>query len=258
MKDSRIITVVPTNTGAGAKFTTVLLAQSILVQQPNAKVAIVDFDFRNPYLAAYLTPEDNFHGIDNLIEKIDANYLTRELFKENMIHITGTKIDLLKGTKLGRNYDIITQNHVEVIISFLREEYDYSLIAVNRMDDNAGTIFAPFRADDIVIVAAQDYMGVLNINKTIDMVEHYRSNKNPIKLFINRRDPRFDEIAYEKERAERGLEVIGSFPYDPTYVDNRYLKTSIGNMVNKKFGGSKFDKTIRNFSTKLLKENSRS
>lgn len=251
MRKSKIITIVPTNTGAGAKFTTVLLAQSILANDPNAKVAIVDFDFRNPYLAAYLTPEDSFHGVDNLLEKIDANYLTRELFKENMVKISGTNINVLKGTKLGGRYDFITKDHVEKIISLLREEYDYSLIAVNSRGDNSGTVFALNKADEVVVVASQDYMGATKLNATIDMVETYRSIRSRIKLFINRRDYRYDEIRFEKETDERGLEVIGSLPYDPTYVDNRYLKSTIGNMVKNRLN-KKWEAKIRPFSQSLL------
>lgn len=253
MSKSRIITVIPTNAGAGAKFTTLLLAESVLANEPNAKVAVVDFDFRHPYLGAYLTPEDKFHGIDNLLEKIDANFLTKDLFRENMVRISGTTIDVLKGTRLGNRYDFIRQDHVETIINFLRNEYDYSFIAVNRMDDNSGTAFALFRADDVVIVASQDYPGVLEINKTIDIVEHYQSSKTPIKLFINRRDYRFDEIRYEKEASTRNLEVIGSIKYDPTYVDNRYLKPTVGNMVKGK--NTKWANEIKPFTKSLLVTN---
>lgn len=251
MRKSKIITVVPTNTGAGAKFTTVLLAQSILVNNPNAKVAIVDFDFRNPYLAAYLTPEDTFHGVDNLLEKIDANYLSRELFKENMVKINGTTIDVLKGTKLGGRYDFITKDHVERIINLLRDEYDYSLIAVNSRNDNSGTVYAINKADEIVVVASQDYMGATKLNGIIDMVEIYRSVRSRIKLFINKRDYRYDEIRFEKEIDERGLEVIGSLPYDPTYVDNRYLKSTIGNMVKNRLN-KKWEAKIKPFTLSLL------
>lgn len=251
MRKSKIITVVPTNTGAGAKFTTVLLAQSILVHNPKAKVAIVDFDFRNPYLAAYLTPEDTFHGIDNLLEKIDANYLSRELFKENMVRISGTTIDVLKGTKLGGRYDFISKLHVETIINLLREEYDYALISVNTRDDNSGTVFALNKADEVVVVAAQDYMGATRLNGIIDMVETYRSVRSRIKLFINRRDYRYDEIRFEKETDERGLEVIGSLPYDPTYVDNRYLKATLASMLKGKVD-KKWAAKIKPFSQSLL------
>lgn len=251
MRKSKIITVVPTNTGAGAKFTTVLLAQSILINDPKAKVAIVDFDFRNPYLAAYLTPEDSFHGVDNLLEKIDANYLSNELFKENMVKIAGTNIDVLKGTKLGGRYDFITKVHVETIINLLREQYDYSFIAVNSRDDNSGTVFALNKADDVVVVAAQDYMGATRLNGIIDMVETYRSIRSRIKLFINRRDYRYDEIRFEKETDERGLEVIGSLPYDPTYVDNRYLKASLANMLKGK-GDKRWLAKIKPFTQTLV------
>ena len=251
MRRSKIITVVPTNTGAGAKFVTLILAQSILVNNPKAKVAIVDFDFRHPYLAAYLTPEDSFHGVDNLLEKIDAHYLTKELFKENMVRITGTQIDVLKGTKLGGRYDFITKEHIETIIGFLKEEYDYSIIAVNCTPDNSGTVFGLNKADEVVIVAAQDYMGATRLDQTVDMVETYRGLRSRNKLFINRRDYRYDEIRFEKEREERSLEVIGSLPYDPTYVDNRYMKTTIANMLRGKTN-KKFDNLIKPFSQSMM------
>ena len=135
----KLFVCMPVMVGNGSKYIATNLAHYTKKLYPDKKVALVDFDFINPYLAEKLSLHDNIHGIDNLTDKIDGNFLDNHLFTENMVKLKNG-VELLKGTKLTHNLDLIKKHHIEKILELLRSLYDFVFIAVSNKV-TSGTVY---------------------------------------------------------------------------------------------------------------------
>ena len=138
----KMFVCMPIVIGNGSKYIATNLSHYTKILYPTKKVALVDFDFKNPYLAERLSLHDTIHSIDNLIDKIDGNFLNETLFFENMIKLKNG-VDLLKGTKITHNVKLIQKNHIEKIISILKNNYDYVFMTVSN-EVLAGTVYGLF------------------------------------------------------------------------------------------------------------------
>lgn len=217
MENAKIILCYPVITGNGAKYTATNLAVAYKEKFSNAKVALVDFDFKNPYLALSMTDHDKVHGIDNLIDKIDAESLTKELFKENMV--TVKDIDVLKGTKLiGRDH-LLTKNHITTIIDFLKELYDYVIIAVSPNVDNSGTVYGIAEADEILLIIKNNLSNYMRLPQAMNILDAYKSTKEDPKVIYNAYTQN-NRVSFNQLFDEYYLKVIGIVPIIPETVDN--------------------------------------
>lgn len=217
MEDGKIIVCYPVVTGNGAKFTATNLAMAYKKKFTNAKIALVDFDFKNPYLALSMTDNDKVHGIDNLIDKIDAESLTKELFKENMV--TVNDVDILKGTKLiGRDH-LITKKHIMTIIDFLKELYDYILIAVSPDVDNSGTVYAISEANEILLIIKNNLNNYMKLSQAVNIVETYKSMREDAKVIYNMYLPN-NRVSFNQLFDEYYLKVVGIVHIIPEAIDN--------------------------------------
>lgn len=242
MNQAKVIVFYPVTQGVGGKYVATNVAHNLKEQQPEKKVALVDFDFRAPYLAGYLTDNDKVHGVDNLIEKIDGGFLDEEMFRENMVTLNG--IDVLKGTKLGKNHYFITQRHVEEILHLLRTMYDVILVSVSSDSDNAATTSALFDADEVVVVSRNDFTCYSGFDGAMDIVNFYKQEDAPLKFVYNQ----FFEssnLDFNPLMSTYGLKVIGVVPFAPETIDNRDLKGKVfGNLMKRKKQESPFDEVV--------------
>ena len=227
---SKIIAVYSVVQGSGAKFLSTNLAYSFSKRYPDAKIALVDFDFRFPYLASAIAPKDEAHGIDNLIDKIDGGFLDRILFEENMIKVKNG-ISLLKGTKLQNNYSLIKKEHIETTIALLKEVYDYIFIVANSEFDTSASIFSCINADEIVLVGQPNYSTYLALDKVCRRVNHYAKSSCRRWFAFNFY---FDSknVDLKQSIKNNNLEVLGLVPFNEEWVDNFNLKENYMNMKN--------------------------
>lgn len=215
--NGKIIVITSVTQGCGAKYIATNLSNVQKFESEN-KIAIVDFDFINPFLAESLALHDETHNIDNLIENIDADFLNDELFLENMIHLKN-KVHLLKGTKLLNHYKIFNEKHITTIIKLLRRNYDYSYIVVNNNNLNAGTIYSLFNADKEIIVARNNYTCLNKLPKTLELINQYKRDDSKVKFIFNQYSP-VNKIDFIELMKENNIEIAGLVEYDSSTVDN--------------------------------------
>lgn len=234
---SKIITIYSIVQGNGAKFIATNLAHSYKKLNPDSKVALVDFDFRYPYLATTLAPQDEIHGIDNLIEKIDGQFLDEILFKENMIHLRNG-VELLKGTKLQNKHSLIERAHIEKVVNFLEKIYDVVIIVANSDFDNSGSIFSAMNSTDIILVGQPNYPTYLNMNNVMKKVKHY-SKQEAKKWFLYNKFYESKHVDLRTVINNNEFTVLGAIPLIHEAIDNIDLKESaiksllVGNRGNR-------------------------
>lgn len=245
---SKIITFYPVMQGVGCKYTATGFAFMLSQMYPKSSIALVDFDFKNPYLAEHLSGHDKVHGIDNLISKIDGNFLTNELFMENMTKIPGL-FDILKGTELVGRDHLITQKHIDRIIELLRKNYEYIVIAVSPGADNAGTVYGLYNADEVVMITRINYACYINLPKATNLVIHFKKARR-INLVYNMYTDNF-HLDFTALVQENGLNVIGGLPYDESTIDNHNISTGIQAKIANKIA-VRYNETLRAIVVKLF------
>lgn len=240
----KIFVCLPVVVGNGSKYVATNLAHYTKIKYPDKKVALVDFDFENPYLAEKLSQADTVHSIDNIIDKIDGNFLTVELFNENMITLKDG-VSLLKGTKINNSSKIIQQTHIEKIIELLKAEYDYVFIAVSN-NISSGTVYSLLNANEIIVVAKNNYSNLRAYKKTLRVVNSYKNNDSNLRLIINQYCD-ISDVSFGNTISE--VEIV---PYDASSFDNSDLdKKNITTKLFKSKSGT--DEVFQNILLKIIK-----
>lgn len=222
---ARIITVYPIVSGNGAKFIATNIAHYLKGAHQTKKVALVDFNLKQPYLAHALTTHDDIHGIDNLIDKIDGNLLTDELFVENMVMMKNN-VEVLKGTKLIGKHKVYTEKHMKTIIEHLRNIYDYAIIAVAPEVDTAGTVYGIHEANNIIMVGRNNVANKKTAFHALDMIKQYAKSPEPISMVYNMHT--FNSSDLSVFAKDSGIEVMGLVEYDENAIDNQDLNGNQG------------------------------
>ena len=220
----KLFVCMPVMVGNGSKYIATNLAHYTKKLYPDKKVALVDFDFINPYLAEKLSLHDNIHGIDNLTDKIDGNFLDNHLFTENMVKLKNG-VELLKGTKLTHNLDLIKKHHIEKILELLRSLYDFVFIAVSNKV-TSGTVYGLFEADEIVLVAKNNYSNYREINKTLKLISNYKNDKSNIHLVVNQYTE-ISEVNFSEFVKDNIIKEIELVPYNEATFDNSNIEKNI-------------------------------
>jgi MinD-like ATPase involved in chromosome partitioning or flagellar assembly len=227
---ARITTIYPVITGNGAKFIATNLAYYFKLENPEKRVALVDFNLKHPYLAHALTTHDEVHGIDNLIDKIDGNLLTDELFIENMV-VMRNNVEVLKGTKLIGKHKVFSEKHIKTIIKHLRNIYDEVFIAVAPEVDNAGTVYGLHEADTVVMVVKNNIANVKSTPRALEIINHYKKSSQPVKLVYNMYTSTSSDLSQFIK--ENNIEVIGLVEFDENAIDNMDLNRNQGMKIFK-------------------------
>lgn len=248
MKKGKITTVYSIVQGNGAKFICTNLAYYCKKMYPERNVALVDFDFKFPFLALSLSPNDETHGIDNVIDKIDGDFLDKELFEENMVKMK-SGIHLLKGTKLQNNHSLIRKQHIEKVMELLRESYDYIFVVANSEFDNSASIYTTIESDEIIVVGQPSYPTYWNFKKVMKKMNHY-SNPRTRKWFVYNRYFESKNVDLKEIIARENLQILGAIPYKEDYVDNldlkdNYMKSVVGKMGSQKNEQNPFEVMVQ-------------
>ncbi|MEG1299897.1 MAG: AAA family ATPase [Erysipelotrichaceae bacterium] len=244
MKECRIIACISTVTGNGAKYTAVNLAHELHKKNPKSQIALVDFDFFNPYLFALQTLNDTFHGVDNLIDKISSNTLNEKLFKENMIKVDGL-FDVLKGTKKVGRENIFLHEHIQQIMEYLKNLYDYVVMVVPPKANNAATIYGLNAADDIIMIVRPNYANAVNFEATVELTSSHRKSKDvTLNLMYNMRTQKDDLTPYVKVMDKYDIRILGGMLYEEKSVDNQNISANAFSEL-----ASKLPKFSRNTQT---------
>lgn len=237
--DSKVITVIPVYTGAGGKFISTNLAFALASKLGKSiKVALVDFNFKYPYLAEVLCDVNNQKSIDNLIPSIDGEVLSEELFNDNLIKLGNQdfNLDLLKGTKKPQNYNYFEDKHILTLLKYLKNTYNYIIINVDGNFDNAGTVTSVSNSDIICVVANNNIQSQHYLTNILNKLVAYGGDK-PVNVILNKANSDISHVDLVGLCQKEGLPVIGVIPYSNSSVDNLDLKTNPSNMYGKpRFG----------------------
>ena len=217
---SKVFTVCPIIDGVGGKFISANLSH-YLKKETNQRVALVDFNLKNPYLGKGLT-DDTVHGIDNLLDKIDGDGLTGELFKENMVTLKNG-VDLLQGTQMIGKHHLFQPTHISVMVDQLKALYDYVVIAVSPQADNVGTIQGISEADHLVLVGRDNIANRATFNRTYQMITQYKHNTADVGFIYNMKSEPKGISEYVQDK---NLTVLGLIDYDEQAIDNHDLTTT--------------------------------
>lgn len=253
-----IITVIPTNHGAGGKFCATSIAYGLRQKYSDARtrICLVDFDFKNPYLAMSLlsqviSVQNDTRGVDSLLEKIDSNTLTDSLFNDNMIKVEG-QFDILRGSKLNNAYEMFNRNHIETILEYLKDRYEYIIISVSPETDNAGTVFGLMHADKIVLVSRMNSESFLNFGKGISNIKHFRSGEDKkANIIFNHRTMTNDiDFAPKLAHFKDDINVLGYISYNDSLIDNRNISIGVKAKMDK--FSSEYKKQVLDIVNKLV------
>lgn len=223
-KRGKVVVCYPVIQGDGCKYIATNLAHHYKSVNSEKRVALVDLDLKLPYLANMISTHDDIHGIDNLIDKIDGGFLTDDLFKENMVKLK-SNVELLKGTKLIGNHKIFNKNHIEKVISHLRELYDFIVISVSPDADNAGTVYGLYESDEVVLVCRNNYANFKAFDRAVSVIRQYKKSDNTLKLIFNMYSES-SQIDFNSHIKDHSIEVIGAVKYDESTIDNVDLSGS--------------------------------
>lgn len=215
-RESHVTTIYPIAGGNGAAYVTIQMAYAFREVEKHKKIAVVDFDFNSPTLAAGLH-EDNAHGIDRLVDKLNGNLLTTDGFLENMIKLK-KDIHLLRGSQLAHRFPFVSQAHLDQIVGLLREEYDYIFIATSEKASDGGTPVALFHADTIAVVGRYTHKNEWRLKEAISTVKGYAQTKTVAVVYNLFEDQ--NKMDFSKQLPE-SWKVAGTLPYLPSGIDNK-------------------------------------
>ena len=169
--------------GNGAKYICTNLAHYTKIKDTNKKVILLDFDFEHPYLCESLVEFDKVHGIDNVVNKIEAGASIEDIFDEDIIKLK-SGVELLKGTKMKNAENVINNSHLEIILDFIKNNYDYVFINTSNITC-ISSAFTIFNADEIIIVAKNNYSNYGEFNNLKTLIKNYKSKNSKLNLVIN-------------------------------------------------------------------------
>lgn len=222
---AKMIAIYPIVAGNGAKFIGTNIAHSLKVANPTKKVALVDFNLKQPFLAHALSTHDEIHGIDNLIDKIDGKHLTNELFIENMVMLKNN-VEVLKGTKMFGKHKVFTEKHMKSIIEHLRNIYDYVIMVVSPEADNAGTVYGLHEADSVIMVGRNNVANAKLASRGLAIVNQYKRTTEPVQLIYNLHTSNSTHLSEFVK--DSNLNVLGLIEYDESAIDNLDLNGGQG------------------------------
>lgn len=249
LKNGLLISCYPVLQGNGAKYTATNLAHEIKMYNRDLSVALVDLDFKVPYLAGYLSGHDEVHTIDNLIEKIDGGFLSEDDIKTNMVELKNG-VELLKGTKLAKTYYFIKQEHIHQILVLLKRMYDVVVVAVSHGNDSLSAMVSFLFADHILMIARNDFSNYRVLKSQIRFVKNYAENEDAVKLIFNMYDES-SNLDFQPILSEMNVPLVAWVPYDPSTINNRHID---GGMVTGRFFRKKEQTPYDDLIVRLLEK----
>lgn len=243
-KNGDIIVCYPILQGNGSKYTATNLADAIKSKDRSTSVALIDLDFKAPYLAGYLSGHDTVHTIDNLIERLDGGFLDEEAIKDNMVELKNG-VELLKGTKLKNTDYFIKQEHIRQILVMLRKMYDVIIVAVSSGNDSLSTMVAMLSSDHIILVGRNDFSNYVSLESEIKFVQNYASNEEKVKLIFNMYDPDSD-LDFQPILSEVGVPLVAWIPFDKNTINNRHIDSGkvVGKFLKSRRESTPYDELI--------------
>lgn len=222
-RESQITTIYPIAGGNGAAYMTLQLAYALREVEKHKKIAVVDFDFNSPVLGEGLH-EDDVHGIDMLVDKMNGNLLTNSSFLENMIKLK-KEIHLLRGSQLSHRFPFVSKEHLDGIVALLKEEYDYIFIATGDNASDGAVPTALFHADHLLVVGRYTQKNKWRLKEAVNCVSTYAQTQDVAVAYNMYEDQ--NKLDFSKQLPSH-WKVAGIVPYNPLSIDSKNVVSSGG------------------------------
>ncbi|MBN1934226.1 MAG: response regulator [Anaerolineae bacterium] len=182
----KVIAVFSPKGGVGC--TTVLINLAVAVHQiePSAKVAVMDcnMQFGDVGISLYLKESRSITDLAGLTDEIDL-----DLIESAMIAHDASGLRVLLAPLKPEEAELITTDHVRIIVDGLRQLYDYVLIDMgSTLQDMELAIFD--LADRVILITAPDVPSIKDIRLFYDLIEALEYTSNKFVLILNKADPR--------------------------------------------------------------------
>lgn len=184
-KASKVITVFSTKGGVGKTTIAVNTAISI-AKKNNYRVALIDLDLQFGDIAVMLNMAQSKTIVD-LIDEIGN--LNKEILSEYMIeYIKG--VDILPAPPKPEYSEYILPNHIEKILSVLKEDYQYIIFdSVSNFNDI--TLTALDNSDQILFISTMNLPTIKNVKLGLDIMDSLHYHNEKVKIILNRASKHF-------------------------------------------------------------------
>lgn len=221
MRNAKLITVFPIIAGSGAKYHAMQLAYTYKERNMNEKVAILDFNTKDPFLATILVDGKNNknRNIDTLAEDIENQ-------EENLIkHFieVAQELYVLEGTKTWL-YEHLSEEVLNQILQFAKQEFDIVFISVSSSLTSLATMLSIYVADILLIIGKQSKSTQDALMVNLEAAYHYLNyERKPNIYFIYNFYNEKDDFHFGELLQTFDLEALAFVAYDEGTVDGKNL-----------------------------------
>ena len=172
-------------------------------------------------------------GLDrkSIVDIVTAPSMDQDLVRQILVkHDSG--VDLLLAPPSPETAELVTPEHLPIILEHLRAMYDYVLIDIDkRMDDiNLGIIEA---SDTVFVVMTADLSCLKNVRLVLETISHLGYESKKVQLVLNRSNA----FTGHQRPQRRGRAQADHRPPDPQRVPRRDQRAQLGRAVHVHEGG---------------------
>lgn len=209
---SRVITIFSTKGGVGKTTIASNLAVS-MARSSKKRVALVDLDLQFGDVAIMLNVSVK-NTISDLVK--ESGQLDSSLMEDYMVtHFSGVKV--LPAPVKPEYAEYITANHVEKIISILRESYSYIIIDTSASFHET-VLTSLDLSDKILIISTLDLPTIKNVKAGLDVMDTLNYPQEKIHVVLNKASEQFG-IRYRDFESTLHKQIWSYVPEDsPTVV----------------------------------------
>ncbi len=177
--NAQVISIFSIKGGVGK--TTISTNLAVALAESGKKTALLDLDIYSGdiALAMNVIPKRRVADLANDISRLDLDLLASYMVK----HFSGVMVFTAPFSI--EHADYIKPEHIEKILSLLKQEYDYIVIdCPNYFYDIA--MVALDHSDMILLVATMDILSLKSIKSTIKVLENLKVDKTKLNLVVNK------------------------------------------------------------------------
>jgi len=210
----KMIAVYSPKGGVGCTTIAINLAVSILQHESEAKVVVVDcsMQFGDVGISLYLRDNRSIADLASHAEDLDV-----DLIESAMIKHDPSGLHVLKAPPKPEEAELVTTEHVRLIIDALVQIYDYVIVDMgSTLQDMELSIFD--RADRVVLVGAPDVPSVKDISLFFDLMEALEYSTEKFLLILNKANSAGSGVTAKLMENNLKKSVFAQIPYDGRIV----------------------------------------